>query len=1086
MNVLLLVTAFGACPWDGVNVTYADALVNGLLPENRGKVLLGAVGHSVFDLVELKVPRGTSVVFLNTTARYSFGRIEVQKGGSLFIGGPQCSFNSLINITVTADIEVQSGGELYVRGRSPEPVWTTVIREQSVPNQAVFTVAEKVSWDTGFVLATLPNSYTLLYNWENVYNTQFLSLVSGDVGTNLTGLGTTFGKVAMLSRNIEISSFSTIRVHSEATAYFSAVGFADNVDTSVMGAVIHQFPGSTLSVLGCTFARVNGCVYSEDRNVHIANNVVLGVTGHCFVTKHGGTVQRNLITSLDSSRKFPESLPASAFLVLGGPEQAALTLTDNFVHRSRTGISVIDTYSGQPLIDSFNNVIEDSYIGVRVGGTLPPPYTTYFSQGNASAPLVHLNLNTVLTSVTVGFETAAPLVVQSFTAKHVDCLVAETNSVNIELHNGKLTNTYCMLAAPGCATVLNNMEVSNSTFRPRKNDEVGGLTAVVGNQLAFRMQNDLYPEKFSTVVSTETDSTISANIPTWWDAINCGYHNGYGRICQDTLPAVLRVESFPSPNTVARWGGPPVSLNAETFSGVDATAWHLSFAQPPLQSILYPVRVQNWILLSINYPSDAQLELTNKNGPLEKVLTVMELILCGQCYMFENSTLVVSPRVPYDEQPIVTVEKSTYTTDFVGAEHAITVKAHCGGVACAPVVSSVPLEMEKELERIGNTSAITGYTAMDTVCNEGKKRMMPSITSVLSCASACSMEECYGFVWNSNDKACEVFAQCDSYKSDNTSVHYKRAVQQKNKNYVIPAVSLAAAALFLCCCVLRLFSSFKDRHSYSESDDATEISLESFLPKTTWELKDLIGAGSYGTVYKATLEGVVVAVKILETHDSSELEVSTLEKLRHPNIMTYFKTIIKNTTVYLFMEYCEHGSVAALVTKIGKLPVPTVQLYTRQILEGVHHLHKNKILHRDIKGANVLITGNGQVKLSDFGCSKIVGDMQTTAAETVTGTPRWMAPEVITCDGKYSASADIWSVGCTVCEMMHGEPPWPNLSTPFAVMYHIANSDPSFPPDSHPMSTGFVLALLNRNPGARPTARQALEHEWLSHLPIAS
>ncbi|KAK6130340.1 hypothetical protein DH2020_035932 [Rehmannia glutinosa] len=155
-----------------------------------------------------------------------------------------------------------------------------------------------------------------------------------------------------------------------------------------------------------------------------------------------------------------------------------------------------------------------------------------------------------------------------------------------------------------------------------------------------------------------------------------------------------------------------------------------------------------------------------------------------------------------------------------------------------------------------------------------------------------------------------------------------------------------------------------------------------------------------------------------------EKEVNLLKNLSHPNIVRYLGTAREEDSLNILLEFVPGGSISSLLGKFGSFPESVIRMYTKQLLLGLEYLHKNKIMHRDIKGANILVDNKGCIKLADFGASKKVEALATiTGAKSMKGTPYWMAPEVIVQSG-HSYSADIWSVGCTVIEMATGKAPW--------------------------------------------------------------
>uniref|UniRef100_A0A8C0HCB5 Mitogen-activated protein kinase kinase kinase 19 n=1 Tax=Chelonoidis abingdonii TaxID=106734 RepID=A0A8C0HCB5_CHEAB len=187
-----------------------------------------------------------------------------------------------------------------------------------------------------------------------------------------------------------------------------------------------------------------------------------------------------------------------------------------------------------------------------------------------------------------------------------------------------------------------------------------------------------------------------------------------------------------------------------------------------------------------------------------------------------------------------------------------------------------------------------------------------------------------------------------------------------------------------------------------------------------------------------TSQGQLIAVKqvALDTSDKVttekeyqklQEEIDLLKALKHINIVTYLGTCLKDNIVSIFMEFVPGGSISSIINRFGPLPEIVFCKYTKQILQGVAYLHKNCVVHRDIKGNNVMLMPNGVIKLIDFGCAKRLAWVSLSGAhsemlKSVHGTPYWMAPEVINESG-YGRKSDIWSIGCTVFEMATGKPP---------------------------------------------------------------
>ncbi|KAJ8614264.1 hypothetical protein CTAYLR_001129 [Chrysophaeum taylorii] len=264
-----------------------------------------------------------------------------------------------------------------------------------------------------------------------------------------------------------------------------------------------------------------------------------------------------------------------------------------------------------------------------------------------------------------------------------------------------------------------------------------------------------------------------------------------------------------------------------------------------------------------------------------------------------------------------------------------------------------------------------------------------------------------------------------------------------------------------------------------------------------WRKGDVIGTGANGRVYLGLEEetGAILAVKEIlfsnGSQDRAELEqmqeeIEVLRTLHHPNIVAYLGTDVddEKQTLYIFTEWVPGGSIQALVTKFGRLPEPIVRKYVAQLLVGLQYLHDKQVIHRDIKAANILVDDRGTIKLADFGSSKRLDAMGTIGNDnnSLRGTPYFMAPEVITQSG-HGRKADIWSVGCTVLQMVTGQPPWKSLklATPAALMFHVANTaDPPPMPDAlSPDLRAMLLCCFNRDVDKRPTAEDLLRHAFV-------
>ncbi|KAL6101242.1 map3k19 [Pungitius sinensis] len=268
---------------------------------------------------------------------------------------------------------------------------------------------------------------------------------------------------------------------------------------------------------------------------------------------------------------------------------------------------------------------------------------------------------------------------------------------------------------------------------------------------------------------------------------------------------------------------------------------------------------------------------------------------------------------------------------------------------------------------------------------------------------------------------------------------------------------------------------------------------------TTWTKGEVLGRGAYGIVYCGlTSRGQLIAVKqvSLESLDPDpanaaeygrlQREVELLKNLRHANVVGFLGTSLYQHVVSIFMEYIPGGSIASILYRFGPLPERVLALYTHQILDGVAYLHLNRVIHRDLKGNNVMLMPTGVIKLIDFGCARRLSCLNHTAShstdllKSVHGTPYWMAPEVISETG-YGRKSDIWSVGCTVFEMATGKPPLAHMDKMAALFYIGARrgSMPTLPTGFSDHARNFVKICLTSDQRLRPSADQLLKHSFI-------
>ncbi|WOK99628.1 mitogen-activated protein kinase kinase kinase YODA [Canna indica] len=270
----------------------------------------------------------------------------------------------------------------------------------------------------------------------------------------------------------------------------------------------------------------------------------------------------------------------------------------------------------------------------------------------------------------------------------------------------------------------------------------------------------------------------------------------------------------------------------------------------------------------------------------------------------------------------------------------------------------------------------------------------------------------------------------------------------------------------------------------------TEVSLV----RNQWQKRDLIGSGTFGNVYEASnrYNGALCAMKEVniipddsrsaECLKQLEQEINFLSQFKHPNIVQYYGSEMIENRLYIYLEYVHPGSINKYIRKYcGSMTESVVRNFTRHILKGLIYLHSRKVMHRDIKGANLLVNEKGVVKLADFGMAKHLSG--ATSSNSVKGSAFWMAPEMlqssISKEG-YDLAVDIWSLGCTVIEMFTGKHPWSDLQEQQA-MFKVLSYSPPLPENLSDEGKNFLQCCFRRNPAERPTASMLLEHPFIQN-----
>ncbi len=253
---------------------------------------------------------------------------------------------------------------------------------------------------------------------------------------------------------------------------------------------------------------------------------------------------------------------------------------------------------------------------------------------------------------------------------------------------------------------------------------------------------------------------------------------------------------------------------------------------------------------------------------------------------------------------------------------------------------------------------------------------------------------------------------------------------------------------------------------------------------------ECVGRGNFGKVYNALDKntGQFVAVKEIGCSNFGKaainaimLEADLLSSLDHKNIVKNLEVDQTEDHIFFVMELISSGSLYETLTKFGTLTEQLCVIYIVQVMRGLRYLHGRGLTHGDIKADNILLTKEGKVKLVDFGTSAMLNAKQ----ESALGTPFWMAPEVINMEGAVTTS-DVWSLGCTIIELVSGKPPYYDVPAMTAMFKMVEDRHPPLPQGISPELSDFLLQCFTRNPRDRPSCAQLLQHPWIVGLKPAS
>ncbi|CAD8109752.1 unnamed protein product [Paramecium primaurelia] len=258
-----------------------------------------------------------------------------------------------------------------------------------------------------------------------------------------------------------------------------------------------------------------------------------------------------------------------------------------------------------------------------------------------------------------------------------------------------------------------------------------------------------------------------------------------------------------------------------------------------------------------------------------------------------------------------------------------------------------------------------------------------------------------------------------------------------------------------------------------------------------YNFKDLrlgkkIGSGAFGDVFVGFIQGKFIAVKQMDGKqliESVDNEIIILSKLTHKNIVQYYGYMREAGILNVYLEYMDGGSLSDRLKQFGKFNETLIRKFTIQILDGLIYLHRQAVVHRDLKCGNILSNQRGQIKIADFGSSswkEAINLSDTEFCQSMKGSFKWMAPELLLKEKKYGRRVDVWSLGCVIIEMATAEHPWPNIKSLAQLLEAIQNLKcPPIPTHLSKECQNFIKRCCTYNKDQRPHAEILKEDPWI-------